>query len=158
MSVFIMYSFYAISQSTTLEIPKFLSSRNGEKHYEDSLKRIGKSLEIRLLDKPQTLAYDSLRLQLYTMMSEVYVDANRYNLDTAFVYADKLYFYAKKYNKKRLMMDAIFRKELKANRLHEYSTSLKLCFEAIDLCDQLGKECGQRWKIEQIGKYIYVCC
>ncbi len=137
-------------QQIKVQIPQFISSRNGEKPYEDSLKRVGKLLEKELRDKPQTIAFDTLRIKLYTMMSEVYVDANRYNLDTAFVYADKLYFYAKKYNKKRLMMDALFRKELKHNRLHEYSESLKLCFEAIDLCEQLGKECGQRWKIEQI--------
>lgn len=143
-------------QHTKLIIPKFSQKRNGEKSYEDSLKRIGKYLEKELAGKPQTLEYDSLRMALFAMMSEVYVDANRYNLDTASIYADHLYWYAKKYNQKRLMMDALFRKELRHNRLHEYSESLKLCFEAIDLCEQLGKECGQRWKIEQIMGNIFL--
>ncbi|RFS18549.1 sensor histidine kinase [Emticicia sp. C21] len=146
----------AYAQNTKLHIPKFLPSRNGEKHYEDSLKVVGKLLEKELASKPQTPAYDSLRIALFTMMSEVYVDANRFNLDTAAIYADQLYRYAKKYNKKRLMMDALFRKELRHNRLHEYSESLKLCFEAIDLCEQLGKDCGQRWKIEQIMGNIFL--
>lgn len=144
------------AQNTKLYIPTFKQSRNGEKPYEDSLKRIGKYLEKELAGKPQSPAYDSLRIALFVMMSEVYVDANRYNLDTASAYADQLYKYAKKYNKKRLMMDALFRKELRHNRLHEYSESLKLCFEAIDLCEQLGKECGQRWKIEQIMGNIFL--
>lgn len=144
------------AQNIKLHIPTFKQSRNGEKTYEDSLKTVGKYLENELVNKPQTPAYDSLRIALFAMMSEVYVDANRYNLDTASVYADQLYKYAKKYNKKRLMMDALFRKELKHNRLHEYSESLKLCFEAIDLCDQLGKECGQRWKIEQIMGNVFM--
>lgn len=144
------------AQNSKLHIPKFIPSRNGEKHYEDSLKVVGKLLEKELEGKPQTQEYDSLRIALFTLMSEVYVDANRYNLDTASIYSDQLYTYAKKYNKKRLMMDALFRKELKHNRLHEYSESLKLCFEAIDLCEQLGKECGQRWKIEQIMGNIFM--
>lgn len=146
----------AYAQSPKIQIPKFKQSRNGEKLYEDSLKMVGKQLEKELAGKPQTPEYDSLRIQFFAMMSELYVDANRYNLDTASVYADQLYRYAKKYDKKRLMMDALFRKELKHNRLHEYSESLKLCFEAIDLCEQLGKECGQRWKIEQIMGNIFL--
>jgi signal transduction histidine kinase len=144
------------SQSTKIQIPKFKQSRNGEKLYEDSLKTVGKQLEKELAEKPQTPEYDSLRIQFFAMMSELYVDANRYNLDTASIYADHLYYYAKKYDKKRLMMDALFRKELRHNRRHEYSASLKLCFEAIDLCEQLGKECGQRWKIEQIMGNIFL--
>jgi signal transduction histidine kinase len=150
LTAFLLSQMFVFAQNQTIIIPKFRQSRNGEKIYEDSIKSVGKRLEIELSTKPQNPVYDSLRIQLFVTMSEVYVDANRYNLDTASMYADKLYFYAKKYNKKRLMMDALFRKELKFNRLHQYSESLKLCFEAIDLCDQLGKECGQRWKIENI--------
>ncbi|GAB3519127.1 tetratricopeptide repeat-containing sensor histidine kinase [Emticicia fontis] len=146
----------AYAQSSKIQIPRFKQSRNGEQAYEDSLKRVGKQLEIALADKPQTWTYDSLRIALFWMMSEVYVDANRYNLDTASAYADQLYKYARKYDKKRLMMDALFRKEIRHNRLHEYSESLKLCFEAIDLCDQLGKDCGQRWKIEQIMGNVFM--
>lgn len=146
----------SFAQYTKLYVPRFKQSRNGEKPYEDSLKRVGKYLEQELANKPQTPAYDSLRIAFFAMMSEVYVDANRFNLDTASVYADQLYRYAKKYNKKRLMMDALFRKELRHNRLHEYSESLKLCFEAIDLCNQLGAECGQQWKIEQIMGNVFL--
>lgn len=148
--VFLLSRMFVFAQNQTIIIPKFKQSRNGEKIYEDSIKIVGKRLEIELSTKPQNPVFDSLRIQLFATMSEVYVDANRNNLDTASMYADKLYFYAKKYSKKRLMMDALFRKELKFNRLHQYSESLKLCFEAIDLCDQLGKECGQRWRIENI--------
>lgn len=154
--MFFLPVLFSHAQNTKLYIPTFKQSRNGEKPYEDSLKSIGKYLEKELAGKPQLPAYDSLRIALFVMMSEVYVDANRYNLDTASAYADQLYRYAKKYNKKRLMMDALFRKELRHNRLHEYSESLKLCFEAIDLCEQLGKECGQRWKIEQIMGNIFL--
>lgn len=144
------------AQNSKIHIPRFKQSRNGEKPYEDSLKQVGKHLEKELAGKPQTPEYDSLRIALFGMMSEVYVDPNRYNLDTAAIYADQLYKYAKKYNKKRLMMDALFRKELRHNRLHEYAESLKLCFEAIDLCEQLGKECGQLWKIEQIMGNVFL--
>ena len=153
---FVIPSLVSFAQYSSITVPKFKQSRNGEKVYEDSLKQVGKYLEKELASKSQNAGFDSLRIQLYAMMSEVYVDANRYNLDTAFVYADKLYIYAKKYNKKRLMMDALFRKELKYSRLHQYSESLKLCFEANELCDQLGKECGQRWKIEQIMGNIFL--
>lgn len=133
-----------------IRIPVFNAYRRSDKAYEDSLKRVGGRLEAELAGRPGNAYNDSLRIRLFNMLGEVYIDSDRNNLDTVFMYSEKLYTLSKKYNDKQMMLRALFRKELKYRRLHQYSESLKLCFEAMELCEQLGENCKRIGEIEQI--------
>ncbi len=158
----VLWRFFCISMAVMLlfplvettaqeiSVPVFNSLKRDSKGYEDSLKAACRRVEAELLTRPADARHDSLRIRLYNTVSELYIHSDRSRLDTVFVYAEKLYQVSKKYGDKQMMLRALFRMELKYRRLHQYSESLKLCFEAMDICEQLGDQCKRIGEIEQI--------
>ena len=141
--------FGIITHDVWAQLPRLDHARTFEIAYKDSLKTVAKRI-LRDLER-QVASSKNLdaRKQALKLLGAIYLEEGFESLDTSFAFSQKLYDLGKDTGDKEVMMTALLRQEIKYQRTSDYANSLAVSMEALKLCEALGKNCTEYWRIQR---------